>query len=172
MSTDTAETERPWGVLFLCTGNSARSIIAESLLRHWGGDRFRAHSAGSDPAGAIRPEALAVLERAGLPTEGLASKSWQAFAGEHAPPIDFVITVCDSAAERCPILPGEPITAHWGIEDPAGIADDDARARAFHRAYTELDRRVQLFVRLPLASLDRLARRQQIQALAEKETAS
>lgn len=166
----TEERDRRWGVLFLCTGNSARSIMAECLLRHWDPERFRAYNAGSDPAGAIKPEALALLERAGHATAALHSKSVAECLRPEAPPIDFVITVCDSAAERCPIVAGRPVTAHWGIPDPATAEGDDAaRTRAYRRAYTELERRIQLLVQLPLASLDRLARQQRIQSLASPE---
>ncbi len=166
----TSQGDDRWGVLFLCTGNSARSIMAECLLRHWDDARFRAYSAGSDPAGAIKPEVVALLERLGHPTESLHSESVSEFVKAEAPAIDFVITVCDSAAEQCPVFPGQPITAHWGIPDPAAVeGDETARAQAFHRAYTDLERRIQLFVQLPLAGLDRLARRQRIRSLAHPE---
>ena len=119
---------RPWRVLFLCTGNSARSIIAESLLCHRGGDAFEAHSPGSHPAGAIQPSARQVLTDAGLPVAGLHSKSIDAYTGANAPGMDFVITVCDRAAEACPVLPGQPVKAHWGLADPAAVAGDGGLA--------------------------------------------
>lgn len=155
-----------YGVLFLCTGNSARSIIAESLLRHWGRERFNAWSAGSEPAGFVREPALRMLADAGLPTDGLHSKSWEAFTAADAPRIDFVITVCDEAAEQCPVFPGRPIVAHWGTPDPAAVGGDpEARRSAYRRAWTDLERRIKLLVNLPLASLDRMARQQRLEAI-------
>lgn len=157
----------PWHVLFLCTGNSARSIIAESLLRHWGSDGFVAYSAGSEPAGRIQPMAFELLQRSGLPTEGLSSKSLDRFTEPDAPPIDFVITVCDRAAEQCPIFPGRPVTAHWGMPDPAAVeGDPETREQAYRKAVADLERRIRLFVNLPLASLDRLSSQSQVRALA------
>ena len=146
-------------VLFLCTGNSARSIIAEALLNHWAPGSFRAFSAGSFPKGAVHPLALEVLERHGLPTTGLRSKSWDAFAVPGAPAIDFVITVCDNAAkEVCPVWPGRPVTAHWSIEDPAAAeGPDETKRRAFARTLQELDARIKIFVSLPFDKLDRLS---------------
>lgn len=159
--------DRPWQVLFLCTGNSARSIIAESLLRHWGRGRFTAHSAGSAPAGHVQPLALELLERAGLPTADLYSKSLDLFIGADAPAIDFVITVCDRAAEQCPIFPGQPVTAHWGMPDPAQVdGDHDTRMQAYRGTLSDLERRIKLFVNLPLASLDRLSSQHRVRALA------
>ena len=159
-----------YGVLFLCTGNSARSIIAESLLRRWGGERFAAWSAGSDPAGEVRAPALEMLTKAGLPTDGLRSKSWQEFTGPGAPPIHVVITVCDDAAEHCPVFPGRPITAHWRTDDPAAIEGDaETVRRAYRRAYTDLERRIKLLVDLPLASLDRMAQEQRLRAIGDEE---
>ena len=150
--------DRPYNVLFLCTGNSARSILAESLLNHWGRGRFRAFSAGSFPKGQVHPLAIELLECTRLPTEGLRSKSWDEFAAADAPPIDFVITVCDNAAgESCPVWPGKPITAHWGIPDPAAVEGDAERGAAFRRALTELEARVKLLVNVPVESLDRMA---------------
>jgi arsenate reductase len=146
-------------VLFLCTGNSARSIMAEAILNHKGHGTFTAYSAGSHPSGKARPEALAQLVSAGLSTEGLRSKSWEEFSAAGAPHIDFIFTVCDNAAnEVCPIWPGHPMTAHWGIPDPAAVqGTPDEIARAFHDAFTLLDRRITLFLALPLAGLEQLA---------------
>jgi arsenate reductase len=147
------------GVLFLCTGNSARSIFGEALLRHWGRGRFRAYSAGSHPKGAVHPLALEVLERNHLPIEGLRSKSWDEFAGPGAPGLDFVFTVCDNAAnEVCPIWPGQPMTAHWGVEDPAAVEGTDAvKRKAFDHAFRELDARIKIFTSLRLEQLDRMS---------------
>jgi arsenate reductase (thioredoxin) len=151
-------------VLFLCTGNSARSILSEALLGSMGRARFHAFSAGSHPSGTVNPLALELLQKNRLATEGLRSKSWEEFAQPGSPPLDFVFTVCDNAAgEVCPIWPGQPITAHWGVEDPAAVEGDDAtKRRAFLNAYTVLRTRIQLFVNLPFASLDRLALTQRL----------
>ncbi len=153
-----------YNVLFLCTGNSARSLMAESILNHKGGRSFTAYSAGSHPVGRARPEALRELEQAHLPTAGLRSKSWDEFAKAGAPRMDFVFTVCDSAArEPCPIWPGQPITAHWGVPDPAAASGTAEQiGRAFHEAFLMLNRRIELFLSLPLASLDRLAIRKEV----------
>jgi arsenate reductase len=149
----------PYNVLFLCTGNSARSIMAEGILRQKGASSFHAFSAGSHPSGLVRPEALHQLELAGIPTAGLRSKSWDEFALPNAPELDFIFTVCDNAAsEQCPHWPGQSITAHWGIEDPAAVkGNPDQIERAFHRAFTLLGRRINLFLALPLATLSSLA---------------
>lgn len=162
---------RIYNVLFLCTGNSARSIMAEALLNALGGGRFRAFSAGSHPAGFVHPLALAQLAQEGLPTEGLASKSWEEFAKPDAPPIDFVITVCDRAAgEVCPVFPGQPITAHWGVPDPAAVTgSEEAKRLAFANAFALLKRRIALFVNLHPESLERLALEQQVRALGRVE---
>jgi arsenate reductase len=148
-----------YNVLFLCTGNTARSVLAESLLNGHGQGRFRAFSAGSFPKGEVRPEAVRLLHSLGLPTEGLRSKSWNEFAVPGAPRMDFVITVCDQAAgEVCPIWPGQPITAHWGIADPAAVDGSTAQiAQAFNDALAILDRRIGLFLALPLDKLDAIA---------------
>ena len=150
---------RPYRVLFLCTANSARSIIAESLLNALGGGRFRAFSAGSHPSGRVNPLAVDVLARAGYPVEGVRSKSWEEVAVEGAPPVDFVITVCDNAArEACPIFPGRPVAAHWGLPDPAAVDGDEAtRRQAFERTLSALRRRVQQLTSLPLDSIDSAA---------------
>lgn len=158
-----------WNVLFLCTGNSARSILAESLLRRFGGDRFRAFSAGSHPAGDVQPLALQLIRTAGLPDSGLRSKSIEAFLGDDAPRIDIVITVCDHAAEHCPVFPGRPVTAHWGMADPAAVeGSEEERLQAFRTARAELQARVKLLVNLPLASLDRIACEQQVRGIAQR----
>ncbi len=149
---------RIYNVLFLCTGNSARSILAEALLNDIGRGRFRAFSAGSHPKGAVHPMTLEVLEAAGLPTAELRSKSWDEFAGPQAPRMDFVFTVCDTAAgEACPIWPGQPITAHWGIEDPAAADGSEFRRRAaFEDALRFMRNRITAFINLPLQSIDRM----------------
>ena len=151
--------DRIYNVLFLCTGNSARSIMAESILRKEGAGRFNAFSAGSQPKGEVNPLALEVLESVDYPTDNLRSKSWDEFAWPGAPVMDFVFTVCDNAAgEACPIWPGQPMTAHWGIEDPAAIEGSDIRKeKAFVTAFHHLKRRISLFLSLPLASIDKLA---------------
>jgi arsenate reductase len=148
----------PYRVLFLCTGNSARSIMAESLLRHWGKAEFVAYSAGSHPKGEVHPLALDLLERMRLPFDGLRSKSWDEFARPGAPQLDFVITVCDQAAgEVCPIWPGQPMTAHWGVADPADAKGTNRdKIFAFRRALMELENRIKVFVSLPLRQLDRI----------------
>ena len=152
-------TDRVFNVLFLCTGNSARSILAEAILNHVGQGRFLAFSAGSHPAGQVNPQALMLLNRQRLPIQGLRSKSWDEFARPDAPPIDFVFTVCDNAAgEICPVWPGKPMTAHWGIEDPAAVeGSDEDKHRAFSKAFQLLNRRISLFASLPLAKLDAMA---------------
>jgi arsenate reductase len=156
-------------VLFLCTGNSARSIMAEAIMNFRGGPRFRAFSAGSRPSGKVQPEALRELETAKLPTEGLRSKSWDEFAGTGAPKMDFVFTVCDNAAhEVCPVWPGQPMTAHWGIPDPAAITGSPEQVqRAFRDAFVGLDRRIGLFLSLPMATLDRLALQREIEEIGK-----
>ncbi|WP_241073039.1 arsenate reductase ArsC [Achromobacter insuavis] len=150
---------RPFNVLFLCTGNSARSILAEGLLNGLAGDRFRAYSAGSTPKGEVHPLALATLASYSLPIDGYRSKSWDEFAAPDAPRMDFIITVCDNAAgEVCPFWPGHPLTAHWGVPDPASHAGNEAeRAKAFHDAARMLKRRIELFLSLPHDKLDALS---------------
>jgi arsenate reductase len=148
---------RIYNVLFLCTGNSARSILAEAILNKDGAGRFRAFSAGSQPKGQVHPAALRLLDELGFPTDGYRSKNWDEFAVPGAPPLDFVFTVCDNAAgETCPIWPGQPMTAHWGIEDPAAI-EGDRQPRAFRDAYHALQRRIGLFLSLPIESIDELS---------------
>jgi arsenate reductase len=149
--------DRTLNVLFLCTGNSARSILAEALLNHLGHGRFRAFSAGSFPAGRVNPHAVRLLGRTGIPAEGARSKSWDEFAAPGAPDIDFVITVCDSAAgEVCPVWPGHPVTAHWGVEDPAAATGPEFEIDdAFRQAFDVLEHRVRALTGLPAASLDR-----------------
>jgi arsenate reductase len=153
-----------YNVLFLCTGNSARSIMAEAILNHRGKGRFTAYSAGSHPTGTPRPEALKQLESGGISTAGLRSKSWDEFSGPEAPHLHFVFTVCDNAArEQCPFWPGRPMTAHWGIADPAAEkGTPDEIARAFREAFVVLDRRIGLFTSLPLETLGEIAIKQKI----------
>lgn len=164
-------TERIYNVLFLCTGNSARSILAESILAQplMGKGRFRAFSAGSHPAGAVNPFAIELLHKNRIPTEGLRSKSWDEFATPAAPPLDFVFTVCDNAAgEVCPIWPGQPMTAHWGVEDPAAVqGSEDDKRKAFFTAYNQLHRRISFFVALPLARLDSIALKRELDAIGK-----
>ena len=149
----------PYEVLFLCTGNSARSILAERLLEHHGAGRFHGHSAGSFPRGEVHPLARQLLAEQELPTAGLRSKPWDEFAAPGAPSLDFVFTVCDQAAgEACPAWPGQPVTAHWGLPDPAAELGTDAqRMLAFREAFQVLERRIRLFTSLPVAGLDRMA---------------
>jgi len=162
--------QRTYNVLFLCTGNSARSILAESLLTHWGGDRFHAFSAGSFPKGQVHPLAIELLKRMNLPSEGFRSKSWDEFAAPEAPPLDFIFTVCDNAAgEVCPIWPGKPMTAHWGIADPAAVEGSDAdKALAFRKALEELETRIKLFNALPIGSLDPMTLREKLRAIGQQ----
>jgi arsenate reductase (thioredoxin) len=162
--------DRPYNVLFLCTGNSARSVLAEVLLNVRGAGRFKARSAGSHPTGRVNPLAVELLTRMGMPTDGLRSKSWDEFAVPDAPPLDFVFTVCDNAAgEACPYWPGQPVTAHWGVPDPAAVEGSEARkAEAFRDAFRVLDRRVTLFTSLPIATLDRLVLTQTLQDIGKR----
>lgn len=162
-------TNRTFNVLFLCTGNSARSILAEAILNHLGKGRFRAFSAGSHPAGRVNPFVLGLLKSQGMPTGELHSKDWNSFTLPDAPHLDFVITVCDNAAgEVCPVWPGQPMTAHWGIEDPAAVdgSDEDQReavSKAFHR----LNRRISLFTSLPVAKLDAMALKKELDGIGQ-----
>ncbi|MCE5181678.1 MAG: arsenate reductase ArsC [Betaproteobacteria bacterium] len=156
--------DKTYNILFLCTGNSARSILAEALLNHLGKGRFRAYSAGSHPAGAVNPFAIELLQRSKLPVADLRSKSWDEFAAPGAPEFDFVFTVCDNAAgEACPAWPGQPMTAHWGIEDPAAAeGSDEDKRRAFSLALAQLNRRISIFVSLPVEKLDKLSLKKQL----------
>lgn len=162
--------DRVFNTLFLCTGNSARSILAEVYLNAIGRDRFRAYSAGSHPAGRVNPLALELLEAHGFATEGLRSKSWDEFAKPGAPSMDFIITVCDQAAgEVCPLWRGQPLTAHWGIPDPAAATGDDATRRgAFDSAFSTLQRRIRLLTSLRLEALDQLATEQQLRRIGKE----
>ncbi len=159
-----------YNVLFLCTGNSARSIMAEAIMRRKGLPNFTAHSAGSHPAGFVRPEALRQIEAARLSTEDLRSKSWDEFAEPGAPPLHFVFTVCDNAAkEVCPLWPGQPMTAHWGVPDPAAVTGTPEEVeRAFKEAFATLDRRISLFLCLPLSSLDTFALQREIDSIGKQ----
>lgn len=166
--------EHPYNVMFLCTGNSARSIMAEAILRKLGARRFRAFSAGSHPHGAVNPLALKVLSRLDIPTDGLRSKSWDEFAKPDAPAIDFVFTVCDAAAgEACPIWPGQPMTAHWGIDDPAAFSGADLeKEAAFVTASRYLENRISIFLSLPIASIDKLALGAKLREIGRTEGAT
>ncbi len=163
------QAEKIYHVLFLCTGNSARSILAEATLNHLGGGRFRAYSAGSKPSGKVHPASLRLLQRLGLPTAGLRSKSWDEFAANHAPQMDFIFTVCDKAAsEECPLWLGSPMTAHWGVEDPAACTGSEAEQdKVFEQAYQRLTKRIQLFLSLPIIKLDALSLKQKLQAISK-----
>ena len=163
--------DRVYNVLVLCTGNSARSILAEALLNHLGRGRFRAFSAGSFPKGAVHPMALELLSWMDLSTQDLRSKSWDEFAAPGAPALDFIFTVCDNAAgEVCPIWPGKPITAHWGIADPAAVEGKVEQGRAFRKALAELEARITLLTSLPLESLDAIALKHRLQAIGRTQT--
>ena len=161
--------DRPYNVLFLCTGNSARSIIAEALINQWGRGKFRGLSAGSHPKGTVHPIALQLLQRLNFPTDGLRSKSWDEFAAPGAAPLDFVFTVCDNAAgEVCPYWPGQPMTAHWGVPDPAAAEGSDTEQWvAFRNAFAALDNRIKIFTSLPLASLDRVKLQARLDAIGK-----
>lgn len=157
----------PYDVMFLCTGNSARSILAEALLNRIGGDRFVAHSAGSYPKGQVHPLAIELLEAQGFPTDTLRSKSWNEFDRAGAPKMDFIFTVCDSAAaESCPVWPGHPMTAHWGIPDPAAVEGPiEVRRKAFRDAFLAMQSRIRLFVSLQIAKLDRMSLKNELDAI-------
>ena len=166
--------DRVFNALFLCTGNSARSIIAEAILRHWSRGRFQAFSAGSFPKGAVHPMTLELLQKMRLPIDGLRSKSWSEFARAGAPKMDFVFTVCDQAAsEPCPVWPGQPMTAHWGVPDPAAVeGTDDDKRQAFRAAYITLDSRIKLLISLPAEKLDRLALQRELDRIAKSDPAA
>ena len=161
---------KPYSVLFLCTGNSARSILAEVLLNHLGGGRFMAYSAGSHPKGTVHPLAIATLQSMGLPVEGLRSKSWEEFAQPDAPALDVIVTVCDNAAgEVCPVWPGSPMMAHWGVEDPAAFrGSEDAQRQKFREVALLLRQRIEQFLRLPLATRDRKTLQTRLHAIGQE----
>jgi arsenate reductase len=164
---------KTYNVLFLCTGNSARSILAESLLNHWGDGKFHAFSAGSFPKGQVHPMAVELLKRMNLPAEDIRSKSWDEFAAPGAPPIDFIFTVCDNAAgEVCPVWPGKPMTAHWGIADPSAAEGTEAdKAFAFRKALKELETRIKLFTSLPIDSLEGMMLQAKLRAIGKSNPA-
>lgn len=166
--------DNPFNVLFLCTGNSARSILAESILKKDGAGRFNAFSAGSQPKGVVNPFALKVLKSFEYPSEGFSSKPWDVFAVPGSPAMDFVFTVCDDAAgEACPIWPGQPMTAHWGIEDPASVTGTDLeKERAFVRAFRFLKNRISIFLSLPILSIDQLTLRDRLKEIGRLEGAT
>ena len=162
--------DKTYNVLFICTGNSARSILAEGILNKLGQGRFHGHSAGSHPKGEVHPLALATLEKMHLPAQGYRSKSWDEFAVRGAPDLDFIFTVCDNAAgEVCPVWPGKPVTAHWGVPDPAAVEGTEAqRSRAFMDAAVTLRRRIELFLSLPLSSLDAMALQRKLREIGQQ----
>jgi arsenate reductase len=164
-------TQRIYNVLFLCTGNSARSIMAEAYLNATGGERFRAYSAGSHPTGKVNPFAIDLLQKNHISTEGAHSKDWDEFAKRDAPPMDIIITVCDQAAgEQCPVWPGRPLTAHWGVEDPAAAQGTDEQKRAaFMKAFATLQKRVALLINLRPEALDRLAMEEQLRSIGKEK---
>ena len=168
------ESDRIYRVLFLCTGNSARSVMAECALNRWGRGRFEAFSAGSHAKGELHPITLQLLRRLNHRTDGLRSKSWDEFAGPDAPPLDFVFTVCDNAAgEVCPVWPGQPMTAHWGVQDPAAfVGPEDKKLRVFRDVYFQLERRIQIFTNLPLASLDKLTLQRRLDDIGQARSAA
>jgi len=160
-----------YNVLFLCTGNSARSIMAEKLMEHWGRGKFKAYSAGSHPTGKVNPFAIQLLQSRGLSTDGVRSKSWDEFAVEGAPHIDFIFTVCDNAAgEACPVWLGHPMTAHWGVEDPAAVeGTDEEKLQAFRRIASYLENRIKLFTSIPLEKLDNMRIKQELDAIGKTQ---
>jgi arsenate reductase len=165
--------DRPFNVLFLCTGNSARSILAESLINYWGRGKFVGFSAGSSPKGAVHPIALELLKQMKMPAEGMRSKNWNEFAKPGAPNLDFVFTVCDNAAgEMCPIWPGQPMTAHWGVTDPAAVLGSETdKWLAFRNTFRELESRIKIFTSLPIRSLDRVKLQQTLHDIGRKTAA-
>ncbi len=163
--------DQPFNVLFLCTGNSARSILGEAILNKIGAGKFKAYSAGSDPKGEVNLNTLALLQRLGYPTGGLRSKSWDEFSKPGSPELDFVFTVCDNAAnEVCPVWPGQPMTAHWGIPDPAAVEGEAEIATAFRDAFLTLQRRIELFANLPVKSLDRISLKKRLDDIGHEGT--
>ncbi|MEO8019384.1 MAG: arsenate reductase ArsC [Pseudomonadota bacterium] len=162
-------TDRPYNVLILCTGNSARSILAEALINHWGRGRFVGYSAGSSPKGTVHPIALELLKHMKLATDGMRSKSWDEFAKPGAPTLDFVFTVCDNAAaEACPVWPGQPMTAHWGVADPAAVEGSDTdKWIAFRQTFRELESRIKIFTSLPIESLDRVKLQERLREIGK-----
>jgi arsenate reductase len=169
-----SDPNRPFNVLFLCTGNTARSVLAEGILRQHGAGRFHAYSAGSQPKGVVNPFAIETLAAHNYPAEGYRSKSWDEFAVPGAPVMDFVFTVCDSAAgEACPVWPGQPVTAHWGIEDPAAVEESDLdKRRAFEEAFRLMRNRIAAFTALPVASLDRMTLKSRLDEIGRMDGAS
>jgi protein-tyrosine-phosphatase len=165
--------ERSFNVLFLCTGNSARSILAESLVNHWGRGKFAGYSAGSSPKGTVHPIALELLRHMKMPVDGMRSKSWNEFAKPGAPMLDFVFTVCDNAAgEMCPVWPGQPMTAHWGVADPASVEGSDTEKwLAFRNTFRELESRIKIFTSLPIRSLDRVKLQQTLHDIGKTMSA-
>jgi protein-tyrosine-phosphatase len=162
--------DKPFNILILCTGNSARSILGEALVNHWGRGQFVGYSAGSAPKGQVHPIALELLRQLNMPTEGLRSKSWDEFARPGAPHLDFVFTVCDNAAgESCPYWPGQPMTAHWGVEDPAAVEGTDTEKwSAFRTAFRELENRIKAFTALPVRTLDRAKLQAHLHAIGRR----
>jgi protein-tyrosine-phosphatase len=162
-------TDKVYNVLFLCTGNSARSILAESILNHWGNGQFRGFSAGSHPTGQVNPLAIKLLTQLNLPSAGLRSKSWDEFAAPNGPHLDFVFTVCDKAAgEVCPYWPGQPMTAHWGIPDPAVVEGTEVEKNfAFRQSFKSMETRIKLFLSLPLASIDKMRLQERLDAIGK-----
>jgi arsenate reductase len=163
--------ERPYNVLFLCTGNSARSIIAEALVNYWGRGKFVGYSAGSHPKGEVNPIATELLKHMRIPAQGARSKDWAEFAAPGSPPLDFVFTVCDkAAAEVCPVWPGQPMTAHWGVPDPAAVEGDNTmKWLAFREAFKALESRIKIFVSLPIKSLDKLKLQERLDAIGRSQ---
>ena len=163
--------DKVYNVLFLCTGNSARSIMAEAILNHLGAGRYRAFSAGSQPSGQVNPLALQQLQRNGLAIDSLRSKNWDEFAAPGAPAMDFVLTVCDNAAgEVCPFWPGQPLSAHWGVPDPAAVqGTDEEKQHAFNEAFITLHRRITLFVSLPIGKLDKLSLQSELRRIGTEQ---
>jgi arsenate reductase len=166
--------DKVYNVLFLCTGNSARSILAEALINHWGKGKFRGFSAGSHPRGEVHPISLALLKNLQLPTDGLTSKSWDEFAVAGAEHLDFVVTVCgNTPGEACPYWPGQPMTAHWGVEDPVAVGGTDAqKSLAFRQAFRGLENRIRIFTSLPIAAIDKMRLQEKVDAIGKIQPGS